>query len=47
MKGNVEEELEQSKTMMKKYNWYVNKKEIFTLPNKEDIRTILEIKNKA
>lgn len=47
MKGNVEEELEQSKTMMKKYNWYVNKKEVFTLPNKEDIRTILEIKNKA
>ncbi len=46
MKGNVTEELENSKTIMKKNNWYVNNKEIFTLPNKEDIRTILEIKNK-
>ena len=47
MKGNVEEELELSKDIMKKHNWYVNKKETFTLPNKADIRTILEIKNKA
>ena len=47
MKGNVEEELELSKDIMKKHNWYVNKKESFTLPTKEDIRTILEIKNKA
>lgn len=47
MKGNVEEELELSKDIMKKYNWYVNKKETFTLPTKEDVRTILEIKNKA
>ena len=47
MKGNVEEELELSKDIMKKNNWYVNKKESFTLPTKEDIRTILEIKNKA
>lgn len=47
MKGNVEEELELSKDIMKKHNWYVNKKEIFTLPTKEDVRTILEIKNKA
>ena len=44
MKGNVEEELELSKDIMKKNNWYVNKKESFTLPTKEDIRTILEIK---
>ena len=47
MKGNVEDELELSKDIMKKHNWYVNNKEKFTLPNKEDIRTILEIKNKA
>ena len=47
MKGNVEEELELSKDIMKKHNWYVNKKEGFTLPTKEDVRTILEIKNKA
>ena len=47
MKGNVEEELELSKDIMKKHNWYVNKKESFTLPTKEDVRTILEIKNKA
>ena len=47
MKGNVEEELELSKDIMKKHNWYVNKKERFTLPTKEDVRTILEIKNKA
>ena len=47
MKGNVEEELELSKNIMKKHNWYVNKKETFTLPTKEDVRTILEIKNKA
>ena len=47
MKGNVEEELELSKDIIKKHNWYVNKKESFTLPTKEDIRTILEIKNKA
>ena len=47
MKGNVEEELELSKDIMKKHNWYVNNKETFTLPNKEDVRTILEIKNKA
>lgn len=47
MKGNVEEELELSKDIMKKHNWYVNKKENFTLPTKEDVRTILEIKNKA
>ena len=47
MKGNVEEELELSKDIMKKHNWYVNKKETFTLPTKEDLRTILEIKNKA
>ena len=47
MKGNVEEELEISKDIMKKHNWYVNKKETFTLPTKEDVRTILEIKNKA
>ena len=45
MKGNVEEELELSKDIMKKHNWYVNKKETFTLPTKEDVRTILEIKN--
>ena len=47
MKGNVREELELSKDIMKKHNWYVNKKETFTLPTKEDVRTILEIKNKA
>ncbi len=47
MKGNVEEELTLAKDIMKKNNWYVNKKEVFHLPNKEDIRTILEIKNKA
>ena len=47
MKGNVTEELELSKDILKKHNWYVNKKEIFTLPKKEDIRTVLEIKNKA
>ena len=47
MKGNVEEELELSKDIMKKHNWYINKKETFTLPTKEDVRTILEIKNKA
>lgn len=47
MKGNVEEELELSKDIMKRHNWYVNKKESFTLPTKEDVRTILEIKNKA
>ena len=47
MKGNVEEELELSKDIMKKHNWYVNKKETFALPTKEDVRTILEIKNKA
>lgn len=47
MKGNAEEELELSKDIIKKHNWYVNKKESFTLPTKEDIRTILEIKNKA
>ena len=47
MKGNVREELELSKDIMKKHNWYVNNKETFTLPNKEDVRTILEIKNKA
>ncbi len=47
MKGNVEEELTSAKDIMKKNNWYVNKKEVFHLPNKEDIRTILEIKNKA
>ena len=47
MKGNVEEELNLAKDIMKKNNWYVNKKEVFHLPNKEDIRTILEIKNKA
>ena len=47
MKGNVEEELELSKDIIKKHNLYVNKKESFTLPTKEDIRTILEIKNKA
>ena len=47
MKGNVEEELELSKDIMKKHNWYVNKKETFTLPTKEDVRTILDIKNKA
>ena len=47
MKGNVEEELELSKDIMKKHNWYVNNKETFTLPTKEDVRTILEIKNKA
>ena len=47
MKGNVREELELSKDIMKKHNWYVNKKESFTLPTKEDVRTILEIKNKA
>lgn len=47
MKGNVEEELTLAKDIMKKNNWYVNKKEVFHLPNKEDMRTILEIKNKA
>lgn len=47
MKGNVEEELTSAKDIMEKNNWYVNKKEVFHLPNKEDIRTILEIKNKA
>ena len=47
MKGNVTEELELSKDILKKHNWYINKKEIFTLPKKEDIRTVLEIKNKA
>ena len=47
MKGNVEEELNLAKDIMKKNNWYVNKKEVFHLPNKEDMRTILEIKNKA
>lgn len=47
MKGNVEEELNHAKDIMKKNNWYVNKKEVFHLPNKEDMRTILEIKNKA
>ena len=47
MKGNVEEELEISTDIMKKHNWYVNKKESFTLPTKENVRTILEIKNKA
>ena len=47
MKGNVEEELTLAKDIMKKNNWYVNKKEVFHLPNKEDKRTILEIKNKA
>ena len=47
MKGNVEEELTSAKDIMKKNNRYVNKKEVFHLPNKEDIRTILEIKNKA
>ena len=36
MKGNVREELELSKDIMKKHNWYVNNKETFTLPNKED-----------
>ena len=30
MKGNVEEELELSKDIIKKHNWYVNKKESFT-----------------
>ncbi len=45
--GNVTEELELSKDILKKHNWYINNKEIFTLPNKEDVRTILEIKNKA
>ena len=47
MKGNVEEELNHAKDLIKKNNWYVNKKEVFHLPNKEDMRTILEIKNKA
>lgn len=47
MKGNVEEELNHAKDIMEKNNWYVNKKEVFHLPNKEDMRTILEIKNKA
>ena len=47
MKGNVEEELNQSKDLMKKNKWYVNKKEVFNLPNKEDTRTVLEIKNKV
>ena len=45
MKGNVLEELELSKDIMKKHNWYINKKDVFKLPNKEDIRTILEIKH--
>ena len=47
MKGNVEEELNQSKDLMQKNKWYVNKKEVFNLPNKEDTRTVLEIKNKV
>ena len=47
MKGNVEEELNQSKDLMKKNKWYVNKKEVFNLPNKGDTRTVLEIKNKV
>ena len=47
MKGNATEEIELSKDIMRKNNWYINKKEVFTLPNKEDIRTIIEIKNKA
>ena len=47
MKGNATEEIELSKDIMRKNNWYINKEEVFTLPNKEDIRTIIEIKNKA
>lgn len=47
MKGNATLELELSKDIMKKHNWYVSKSKVFTLPNKEDVRTIIEIKNKA
>ena len=47
MKGKVEEEIQLSENILKKHNWYIKKKETFTLPNKEDVRTILEIKNKA
>ena len=46
MKGKVLEELNLSKDILEKNKWYINKKEEFCLPNKGDIRTILEIKNK-
>ena len=46
MKSKVEEEIKLSKNIMKKQNWYITKKESFTLPNKDDVRTILEIKIK-
>lgn len=47
MKGNVEEELIEAKNILEKNKWYINNKVEFQLPNKEDKRTILEIKNKA
>lgn len=46
MKGNVDDELEKSKEVLRENNWYISKKEVFNLPKKEDRRTILEIKNK-
>lgn len=47
MKGKVEEEIQLSENILKKHNWYIEKIKTFSLPNKEDVRTILEIKNKS
>lgn len=44
MKGNIKEELEQSKKIISKNKWVINKKETFDLPNNKGFRTLLEIK---
>ena len=46
MKGKATIEIEEAKSLMKKNKWYIERKEFFCLPNKEDERTILEIKTR-
>lgn len=46
MKGNVEEELSASSKIISKNNYYLANKIIFTLPQENSTRTILEFKHK-
>lgn len=44
MKGNITDELEESKKIISKNNWLITKKVSFDLPDNKGFRTLLEIK---
>lgn len=47
MKGNVEEELEKTKPILKKNAWELEKKLVFLLPKEDSKRTLLLIKRQS